>query len=410
MKITEVIKYEGDNSTFIWKHPSEDFNTLSQLIVHESQEAILVLNGQALDAFGPGRYTLNTQNIPLLRRLVNLPTGGESPFHCEVYFINMVEQMAIKWGTDSKVQYIEPQYGFPISIGASGEMSLRVEDSRRLLLKLVGTTKELSQAALTTYFRGILMTHVKAYLAEIMRTNNICVFQVDELLLNLSAALKQRLTPDFLNYGVSLERFYISQIVKPDGEETYERFKKIFFEESIGLREEALQQKRELIRQETASKKIVMESAAIAQKRVQEGYNYQQERGFDVAEKAAQNEGAGNFSAAGVGLGMMGGVAAGMGSTVAGLTAEAIRPISGGAFQPVENAPAGSGPVTGFDAAPPMPGRKDDKAAGTAEDGSAPAGDPMAAFQQRVEKLKLLRGLIPEEEYAQKLKQLMDEI
>ena len=35
-----VIKYEGDNSTFIWKHPKEDFNTMSQLIVHESQEAI----------------------------------------------------------------------------------------------------------------------------------------------------------------------------------------------------------------------------------------------------------------------------------------------------------------------------------------------------------------------------------
>ena len=51
--IASVIKYEGDNSTFIWKHPCEDFNTSSQLIVHESQEAILFLNGQALDLFGP---------------------------------------------------------------------------------------------------------------------------------------------------------------------------------------------------------------------------------------------------------------------------------------------------------------------------------------------------------------------
>ena len=58
--IASVIKYEGDNSTFIWKHPCEDFNTSSQLIVHESQEAILFLNGQALDLFGPGRHTLET--------------------------------------------------------------------------------------------------------------------------------------------------------------------------------------------------------------------------------------------------------------------------------------------------------------------------------------------------------------
>ena len=72
MSIIDVIKYEGNNDIFIWKHPAEDFNTLSQLIVHESQEAVLFLNGQALDLFGPGRYTLHTQNIPLLSKLINL--------------------------------------------------------------------------------------------------------------------------------------------------------------------------------------------------------------------------------------------------------------------------------------------------------------------------------------------------
>jgi len=65
MAITQMIKYEGDNSTFVGKHPDEDFNSLSQLIVHESQEAIFFMNGQALDLFGPGRYTLETQNIRL---------------------------------------------------------------------------------------------------------------------------------------------------------------------------------------------------------------------------------------------------------------------------------------------------------------------------------------------------------
>lgn len=91
-KIADVIKYEGDNSTFIWKHPCEDFNTASQLIVHESQEAVLFLNGQALDLFGPGQHTLETENIPILRHLINIPTGGVSAFHCEVYFINKTEQ------------------------------------------------------------------------------------------------------------------------------------------------------------------------------------------------------------------------------------------------------------------------------------------------------------------------------
>ena len=135
----DVIKYEGDNSTFIWKYPREDFNTLSQLIVHENQEAVFFLNGQALDLFGPGRYTLKTQNIPLLGRALRLASGGISPFHCEVYFINKTEQMSIKWGTDTRVQFVEPTYKFPLSLGASGEMSLQAVDSKRLLVKLVGT-------------------------------------------------------------------------------------------------------------------------------------------------------------------------------------------------------------------------------------------------------------------------------
>ena len=69
--IAQVIKYEGDNTTFIWKHPVEDFNTGTQLIVHESQEAIFFMNGQALDLFGPGRHTLETQNSGDGRKEIN---------------------------------------------------------------------------------------------------------------------------------------------------------------------------------------------------------------------------------------------------------------------------------------------------------------------------------------------------
>ena len=132
-QIVQIIKYEGDNHTFIWKHPCEDFNSGSQLIVHESQEAVFFMNGQALDTFGPGRHTLTTQNMPMVKEYFNMATGDQTPFHCEVYFINLTEQMAITWGTNTKMEYVEPTYGFPIQIGACGEMSLRIEDGRKLL-------------------------------------------------------------------------------------------------------------------------------------------------------------------------------------------------------------------------------------------------------------------------------------
>ena len=67
--LASIIKYEGDNDVFVWKHPIEDFNLGSQLIVHESQEAIFFRDGQALDLFGAGRYTLETQQLPLLEKL-----------------------------------------------------------------------------------------------------------------------------------------------------------------------------------------------------------------------------------------------------------------------------------------------------------------------------------------------------
>ena len=227
MRIADVIKYEGDNSTFIWKHPVEDFNSMTQLIVHESQEAIFFMNGQALDLFGAGRYTLETQNIPIIARHLNRAAGNTTPFHCEVYFINKAEQMAIKWGTDSKVQYIEPTYGFPIVIGASGEMSLRAEDSRKLLVKLVGTEAILEQQKLVSFFRAFLMTRIKTYIAQYMKNNTVSIFELDEHLTLFSEQLHQKLIPDFADYGVSLERFFVTNIVKPDGDHQYEQFKEL---------------------------------------------------------------------------------------------------------------------------------------------------------------------------------------
>lgn len=319
-KIANIIKYECDNGTFVWKHPCEDFNTTTQLIVHESQEAIFFMNGQALDLFGSGRHTLETQNIPLLRKLVNIPTDGDSAFHCEVYFINKTEQMSIRWGTDSKVQYVEPTYHFPLSIGASGEMSLTVNDSRKLLIKLVGTERVLDRQQLTNYFRSILMTKVKTYIAQTMRTTAINIFEIDEALESFSENIKQRLIPDFLDYGVQLKRFYVTTIVKPDGDSQYEKFKELHFRQYADIAEAKLRQQTDVIRAQTEAQKVVIDSQAQATKRLQEGYTYQQERGFDVAQDAARNEAAGQFSNMGIGLGMM----AGVGGTVGGMVGNAV--------------------------------------------------------------------------------------
>lgn len=336
-KIAEIIKYEGNNSTFIWKHPSEDFNCLTQLIVHESQEAVFFMNGQALDLFGPGRYTLETQNIPIIGKLLNRVTGDVSPFHCEVYFINKTEQMSIKWGTDSKVQYMEPTYNFPISIGASGEMSIRVDDSRKLLLKLVGTENYLGQQQLASFFRAFLMTRVKTYIAQVMRANAISIFEIDENLTKFSDDIKHLLENDFLEYGVVLERFFVTNVVKPDGDRQYEKFKDLHFRQYADIAEAKLRQQTDIINAQAEAQKVVIDSQAQATKRAQEGYTYAQERGFDVAEKVAQNEAVGQFTNMGVGLGTMAGVGGVVGGVVGSAVGGAMNGM--GAAQPVQAVP-----------------------------------------------------------------------
>ncbi len=375
-KITDIIKYEGDNTTFIWKHPCEDFNSLTQLIVHESQEAIFMMNGQALDLFGAGRYTLETQNIPLIGKALNMPTGGQTPFHCEVYFINKTEQMAIKWGTDSKVQFMEPTYNFPISIGASGEMSLRAEDSRKLLLKLVGTENFLGQENLTRYFRAFLMTNVKSYLAQVIREQKINIFEIDERLNEISSALLKMLQSDFADYGIALERFFITTIVKPDGEASYEKFKSLHFRQYADIADAKLKQQTALIDAETQAQITVIESQAMATKRAQEGYTYQQERGFDVAQDVAQNEAVGQFTNMGVGFGTM----AGVGGAVGGVVGSAVN----NAFESVNNQPQQS---------------------------AQPQND-MPEFQQKLQKLQMMKeaGMLTDEEFNNLKTQLLSSI
>lgn len=362
MALVNIIKYEGDNTTLVWKHKKTDFNTMSQLIVHENQEAVFFKNGQALDLFEAGKYTLKTDNIPILRRFLSIPTGGRTPFHCEVYFINKAHQMAIKWGTDSQVQYMDPTYKFPLQIGASGEMVLSVCDSKKLLVKIVGTETNLTQDSLVQKFRSFLMSKVKPYIAAAMQNAPYSIFEVDSHMSEFSSDLHAMLIPDFKEYGISLEKFFVTTIQKPEDEPAYIKFKDIHVRQYSDVAEAKLRQQTDLIYAQTEAQKVIIDSQAQATKRAQEGYTYQQERGFDVATKVAENEAVGEFTNLGVGFGTMAGVGGAVGGMVGGMMNDAMN----------------------FATAP------------------QPASDPMAEFKQKLEKLMLTKemGLLTEEEFA----------
>lgn len=326
-KPISVIKYEGDNSTFIYKHPSEDFNTMSQLIVHESQEAIFFMNGQALDMFGPGRYTLSTQNIPLLNKMLKgLTDSKKSFFHCEVYFINKTTQMSLKWGTDSRVRFIEPNLGVPLDIGASGELNLKVQDSRKLLVKVVGTMKGIAwdqqgagfTKSIKDSFRPLISTAIKSKLAKTIKNEKIDILEIDEHLSELSQALKKEILPGFEEYGLTIPNFYVSNVLLPEDDPKFKEIRelhalsfdvkmreatraKLLAEETTKTEISKFEAQRKLIDESAKAESLRMRGIAEADVMHAQGYDKKDEFSRDV--QIAYAQGIGNMGSKGGGGG-----------------------------------------------------------------------------------------------------------
>lgn len=367
--LASIIKYEGDNETLVWKHPIEDFNFGSQLIVHESQEAIFFRDGQALDLFGAGRYTLQTQQLPLLEKIYKLPTDTEGTFHSEVYFVNLATQMGVKWGTDSKVRLFDPASGLHIEIGASGEFNIRVTDSRKLLLKVVGTTGGLGQEQLLGigngkgFFRSMVMTQVKSYLAQTIKENTINILEIDEHLMALSGALRERINAALDEYGLTMPEFYVSRIVTPDDDPNFRRMKEQYAEQYLLVRQEGIRKAeaeaaadRKAVEAQTAARmKIIgaqgeaealkiqkqaeaeayrMQAEAEAAEMRMKGYTYQQETSRQVGLEAMKNGLGGGANAAGA-LGDLAGLGVSLGAmgSVIGMTKDALSPMTQDAAQ-----------------------------------------------------------------------------
>lgn len=365
--LASIIRYEGDGETLVWKHPIEDFNFGSQLIVHESQEAVFFRDGQALDSFGAGRYTLQTQQLPILEKLYKLPTDTEGTFHSEVYFVNLATQLGLKWGTDSKVRLFDPASGLHVELGASGEMNVRVSNARKLLLRVVGTTGTLQQDDLfgsgKGFFRAMVMTQVKSFLAAAIRERGISVLEIDERLMELSEALREKINPRLAEYGLEVAEFFVSRVVTPDDDPNFRRMKEQFAEQYLGVRQEQIRQReaeaaarRKAVEAQTeAQMRIIgaqgeaealkiqkqaeaeayrMQVAAEAEEMRMKGFTYQQQTTRQVGLEAMQNGLGGDGGMAG-GLGEIAGLGVTLGAmgSVVGMAKDALNPVMDTAAQ-----------------------------------------------------------------------------
>lgn len=214
-----VISYEGASEALIWKHPIEDFCMGSQLIVDESQEAIFFRDGQALDTFPAGQYTLETQRLPLLDKVTDLPVAGGGIFHSKVYFVNLITHMGIKWGV-GQIKLYEPRYDLPVELGLHGTFNLKVVNSRKLLLKVVGTAGGLNTSQLMGenghgYFRDMITMHIRNRIATAIRSYGIDLMELDMHAIELSNALREQLNPSLAEYGLEICEFFIGGVNMP---------------------------------------------------------------------------------------------------------------------------------------------------------------------------------------------------
>lgn len=287
MALIDVVKWDGTPNVFAYKFPEENLTTFTQLIVNESQEAVLFRKGKILQKFGAGKHTLSTENIPLLENLYGIPFGGKNPFTAEVWFVNKIMSLDVKWGTPSPIQLRDPEYKVMLPVRAHGQFGVQIADAESFLVKLVGTLPVFDKESLTGCFRGMLLTAVSTAIARKVVESKIGVLEIAAHLQPLSDLMKDEMSEEFGQYGVNLLNFFISSIsvVEEDG---------------------AVKHLKNLL-----SKKAEMDVL---------GYTYQQERSFDVLGNAAQNEGmAGSVMGAGMGIGMGFGVGGAVGGMMQGV-------------------------------------------------------------------------------------------
>jgi membrane protease subunit (stomatin/prohibitin family) len=272
MAIIDFVKWDNYANEMVWKFPSQELSTWTQLIINESQEAVVVKEGVFDGPFSAGRHTLETKNIPGLTTLIGIPFGGNSPFTAEVWYFNKSINLNIKWGTADPIQIEDPKYKTLLPVRAYGQYGIRVQDSKRFLKYLIGTKAKHTFDELRTQLKGILTTKVKSIISSSIFNSGVSIFEISSHLDRISKEINSHLSESLKTYGLEAIDFSVESISVPEDDLAVKSLKS------------ALAKKAEM--------GIV-------------GFTYQQEKSFEVLNSAASNDGAsGAIINSGIGLGV----------------------------------------------------------------------------------------------------------
>jgi membrane protease subunit (stomatin/prohibitin family) len=182
----------------------------AQLTVRESQAGIFFYKGKAVEAFGPGRHTLKTGNIPILTKIASLPWAMASPLRAEMYFVNMKVFTNLKWGTRDPVAFKDSELGL-IRLRAFGVFNLQVVQPVLFINRMVGTQGMFTTEEIEEYLNRVIVSRFNDYMGDTLDSILNLPSKYDEL----SEGLAKRLQQDFLHFGLGLTHLYMNSITPP---------------------------------------------------------------------------------------------------------------------------------------------------------------------------------------------------
>ncbi|MDH8700926.1 membrane protease subunit (stomatin/prohibitin family) [Dysgonomonadaceae bacterium PH5-43] len=273
MALIDVVKCEVHDEEFVYKFPSDDLRIGTQLVVYPAQTAFFIKGGKVLDEFQSGTYTLKSENIPLLNKLINLPFGSNSPFKAEVWFINQISKLDIKWGTPTPIQLEDPRYNVIVPVRAFGQYGFKIKDPRLFLETLIGNMTSFTAEKIEQYFKGKVLAQLSALISQKIAQDGVSILDINAHLIDMSEYCNFQLCKIFDKYGIEVIEFSFMSINAPEDDPSIVKLKEA--------------------KDFAARLKITGKDG------------YQMERSFDVMEAAAQNEGGGMMNiGAGLGAGL----------------------------------------------------------------------------------------------------------
>ncbi len=213
MALIDCASWKPNSSEFVfaYRYPETNLSTYTQLIVYESQEALLFSKGQLIGKFGPGKHTLDTENLPLLRTLFGIPFGGKNPFTAEIWIINKLYPANLEWRVNSMALH-DVDYQTMLPLQAVGQYGLQVTDPERFMIKMVGTKDVFTESDMLSQAYGEFATKTKSVIVQFMTNQRIGFKSVSAHLDGLSQHIKQSLLPFWQEYGLTMTKFYVTEI------------------------------------------------------------------------------------------------------------------------------------------------------------------------------------------------------